>query len=119
MKDLTYYKEKLEVERDKLAKELDGLGTADPNKPGDWEVKVPDMDVLMADENEVADRAEEQHIDSIVLDELEARYQTVETALGKLEQGTYGVCETCAAPIEEERLEANPSAGTCKAHMNG
>ena len=118
MKDTSHYKAKLEEERDKLAHELNDLGVADPNKPGDWEVKVPEMDIMTSDENELADRAEEMHIDSIVLDELEGRYQNIENALVKIEQGTYGVCETCAGPIEDERLDANPAARTCKAHMN-
>lgn len=118
MKDISYYKAKLEAERDKLGHELDVLGTKDPKKPGDWEVKVPEMDIMTSDENELADRAEEMHIDSIVLDELEARYQNIVSALAKIDDGTYGTCAVCGAHIEEDRLDANPAAGTCKAHLN-
>ena len=39
-------------------------------------------------------------------------------ALEKIEKGEYGTCEVCAAEIEEDRLEANPSARTCKAHVD-
>lgn len=119
MKDVAVYKKQLEGERDKLATELEGLGTKNPDRAGDWEVKAPTMDIMSSDENELADRAEEMHIDSIVLDELEARYQAVTNALGKIERGAYGTCDVCAGPIEEERLDANPAAATCKAHMNG
>jgi RNA polymerase-binding transcription factor DksA len=42
---------------------------------------------------------------------------TVVHALGKIEAGTYGVCEVSGMDIEEDRLEANPAARTCKAHM--
>lgn len=118
MKDTSDFKKRLEEERDRLVKELNALGATDPNKPGDWEVKTPEMDVSTSDENELADRAEELHIDSIVLDELEARHQSVVDALKNIENGTYGVCTTCASPIEEDRLGANPAAATCKAHMN-
>lgn len=117
MKDTTHYKKILEEERDTLASELNELGTTDPNKPGDWEVKAPDMDVLMADENEVADRAEEQHIDSIVLDELEMHHQNILRALDKIEAGTFGTCEICNGEVEEDRLSANPAARTCKTHV--
>ena len=41
----------------------------------------------------------------------------VDEALEKIEKGTYGICETGGEKIEEDRLEANPSARTCKAHM--
>ncbi|HVW34952.1 MAG TPA: TraR/DksA C4-type zinc finger protein [Acidimicrobiia bacterium] len=37
----------------------------------------------------------------------------VEHALGKFEAGTYGVCESCGAPIPEARLEAKPAARLC------
>jgi RNA polymerase-binding transcription factor DksA len=117
MKDISHYKKILEEDRDKLTIELNGLGVTDPSTPGDWDVKVPSLDVSNADENEFADRAEEQHIDSIVLDELEIRYRNVCHALKKIDAGTYGICEVSGQPIEEDRLEANPAARTCKAHM--
>ena len=31
--------------------------------------------------------------------------------------GTYGSCEISGEAIEVERLEANPAARTCKAHI--
>ncbi len=37
----------------------------------------------------------------------------VRRALTKLDEGTYGVCDTCAAPIAEPRLEARPWATRC------
>lgn len=39
----------------------------------------------------------------------------IEHALQRLETGTYGSCEACAAPIPFERLEAIPSARYCVA----
>ena len=117
MKDVAYYQKILEEERDKLAVELNRLGKADPSKPGDWDVKAPEMDIMTADENELADRTEAIHIDSIVLDELEIRHANIERALHKVEEGAFGTCEVCEAQIEEDRLDANPAARTCKAHM--
>ncbi len=37
----------------------------------------------------------------------------VEHALGKFEQGTYGLCDSCGQPIAPERLEALPQASLC------
>jgi DnaK suppressor protein len=37
----------------------------------------------------------------------------VEAALGRLDEGTYGVCENCGSPIERDRLEALPYATLC------
>ena len=37
----------------------------------------------------------------------------IEKALGRIEEGSYGVCEECGAPIGDVRLEARPMATTC------
>ena len=37
----------------------------------------------------------------------------LERSLAQLDDGAYGVCERCGAPIGEERLEARPNARTC------
>jgi len=37
----------------------------------------------------------------------------VEHALGKLEKGTYGLCDFCGKPIPSDRLEAVPQANLC------
>jgi DnaK suppressor protein len=43
----------------------------------------------------------------------EAQLGAVETALGKLDAGAYGRCETCAGEIPEARLRALPLATRC------
>jgi len=37
----------------------------------------------------------------------------VVSALGRIENGVYGICECCAQPILIERLEAMPTASMC------
>ena len=37
----------------------------------------------------------------------------VHRALGKLDEGTYGLCDECGQPISSERLEAMPFATLC------
>ncbi|MCR4512964.1 TraR/DksA C4-type zinc finger protein [Aeromicrobium sp. 50.2.37] len=41
------------------------------------------------------------------------RLLAVEAALGRLDDGTYGVCEVCGEPIAEGRLEALPATTRC------
>ena len=49
--------------------------------------------------------------------ELEKRIRnqlaSVEHALAKFEEGTYGSCDNCGQPIPSERLEALPQASLC------
>ena len=44
-------------------------------------------------------------------------YMNKKSGLDKIKHGVYGKCQTCQEEIESERLEANPSARTCKKHM--
>jgi len=118
MNNYTQHKQALETEREKLKDELSELGIQDPLKPTEWTVKQPDLDIMTADENEAADKNEEYHINSIVLDELTVRYNNIQHALQKIDAGTYGTCEMCGEPIEADRLEVNPAARNCKAHMS-
>ena len=37
----------------------------------------------------------------------------VETALERLQDGTYGICERCGQSIAKARLEVRPAARTC------
>lgn len=37
----------------------------------------------------------------------------IDAALGRLDQGTYGACERCGAPIGAARLEALPAVRLC------
>ena len=45
--------------------------------------------------------------------ELSAMLADVTRALAKLDEGTYGVCDACGAPIPPERLEARPWTARC------
>lgn len=42
-----------------------------------------------------------------------ANVRRLEQAVERIEQGTYGRCVTCGAPIPPERLEAIPDVTTC------
>lgn len=115
--DTVPYTRTLEKERERLKEELSHIGVQDPHVPTTWNVCSPALDIMSADENEVADRMEEEHIDAIVLDELVARLHLVTHALDKVSAGTFGRCEICESMIEEDRLAANPAARTCKSDM--
>jgi RNA polymerase-binding transcription factor DksA len=52
------------------------------------------------------------------VDQLEKQLKDVKDALEKIENGSYGVCEVGGEEIEQDRLDVNPSARTCKVHMN-
>lgn len=116
-KDLEYFKNKLEKEKKLLESELSTIGRRDPDNPSDWQATPGKIQIDSADENEIADKMEELDENKAILDQLEPQLNEVRTALRKVENGTYGICEVSGHPIERERLEANPSARTCKKHL--
>ncbi|MBI2047771.1 MAG: TraR/DksA C4-type zinc finger protein [Parcubacteria group bacterium] len=117
--DTGYFKQKLEEERNLLEEELASLGQKNPDVKGDWEA-TPEKDASTQDpdENVKADRLEELAERSGIGAELEERLLNINRALKKIEEGKYGLCEISNEPIEEDRLRANPSARTCKKHLN-
>ena len=116
-KDLEYFKQKLEAEKANLEAELGTIGRKNPDNQADWEATGTSLDVLKSDENEVADTIEEYEGNTAIVKNLEKSYNEVLRALGKIENGTYGICEISGDPIEKERLEANPAARTSLAHV--
>ncbi len=114
-KDLNHYKDLLIKEKDLIVSELSDLAQ---NKGGDaWEASAVDP-VDTADREDVALNIEGYQEKDEIVRVLETQLSEVEHALSKIDSGTYGICEVSGEEIEEDRLEANPSARTCKSHIN-
>ncbi len=118
-KDTQHFKALLEKEKERIVRELGGLGRINPANTEDWVATPEDRDTMRADKNEAADAVEEYEGRAAVEVTLENHLQNIDAALKRIENGTYGVCEIGGEAIEEDRLEANPAATTCKAHLEG
>nr|WP_269329020.1 TraR/DksA C4-type zinc finger protein [Kineosporia babensis] len=55
----------------------------------------------------------EREHEQALLSQIDESIRDTEAALGRIEAGTYGVCESCAEPIALPRLEAFPRAALC------
>ena len=94
----------LTSERERLAAQIDSL------EPSTSQSRVDDN---FADLGQVAaEQGENQALAAQLRNEL----AEVERALQKLDDGTYGLCETCGQPIAPARLEAMPAARFCIDH---
>lgn len=124
---LNHFKKKLETEKDRLFSELKELGRVNPTNPEDWEPTYSNLHAAYGAEETAA---EADPIDQAALLEeyetrvategpIEAQYLYVKRALARIADGTYGYCTKNGEKhmIEHDRLEASPSALTCKAHM--
>jgi DnaK suppressor protein len=117
-KDAQVFKNKLLAEKAELEGELASIGQKNPTAKNGWEASTREMEVDKADENEVADKLEEYEGNTNILSQLDNQLTEVNTAIEKIEKGTYGICEKCGKPIEKERLEANPSARVSIKHSH-
>lgn len=115
--DYEHFKNKLEAEKKLVEEELEKVGRRNPDNLSDWEATPASKDTSQADENTVADGIEDYEENVAIVNTLETRYNDIKKGLEKIKQGTYGLCQVCGEEIDTERLEANPSAGTCRRHM--
>ena len=112
---IEHYKNLLLAEKAQLEKELADVGRINPNNPDDWEA-IPESTEKEADPNDRADEMESLEDNTAIVNELEVRWAHVKKALAKIEDGSYGKCETDGELIPEDRLDANPAALTCIEH---
>ncbi|HEX6330182.1 MAG TPA: TraR/DksA C4-type zinc finger protein [Actinomycetota bacterium] len=55
----------------------------------------------------------ERSKDQSILQHIDEQLADVEHAAQRLQKGTYGTCEACGRPIDEDRLRARPAARFC------
>ncbi len=96
----------LTEERSKLVHQLKELGaTEDGELRGDREFAdgFADAGAATAERTEVLG----------LVETLKQQVDEIDSALHKLDEGTYGVCENCGKEISPARLEARPASTYC------
>lgn len=120
MKDLIYFKKRLEEERAKIEEELAETSIKNPKNPNDWQAVQPSDTAVdrEPDPIDAADNIEDYEEAFSVTDVLEGRLLDINKALEAMQKGIYGKCNEGGElhDIGEDRLEANPAATTCIEH---
>jgi DnaK suppressor protein len=98
-------RKRLEEERDNLLAEIDSLAIDNQNQDDDYGVG----NHLADDATEVFTRERNLALRNNTQDLLDQ----VDSALKRLDEGTYGTCARCGNTINAERLEALPYATFC------
>jgi DnaK suppressor protein len=94
----------LTAERDDvqgLLKDTEAAGQAD---------RVSEVDSEAGDTGDAGQALQAQGEDDAIAENLRNRLETIERALGRLDEGTYGRSVRSGEPIPDERLEADPAA---------
>jgi DnaK suppressor protein len=105
MKSATNTRGLLELQQAELSEELERLTAVplDPMTPVSFGKRVGDGTTEAVERiNKVG-----------VADSLASKLKDVERALAKLDEGSYGECDSCGMPIPSARLEAMPWATLC------
>ncbi len=66
------------------------------------------------DTYDLASEERDREINFILSDRERVKIKQVDDALERLEEGTYGMCESCGLEIAEERLNAMPFTRLCR-----
>jgi len=66
------------------------------------------------DTYDLASEERDREINFILSDRERVKLKQIDDALERLDDGTYGVCESCGLEIAEERLEATPFSRRCR-----
>lgn len=94
-------KDRLLGDKARLEKDLETIDPARLESPGD-------------SEEEQADEVEEMASRVALAEVVRRRLKRIRSALTKMQNKTYGICENCGKAIEEKLLEIDPESRYCK-----
>ena len=103
---------RLEQERERLTRLRDGVNdesTGDENEP----VEAQELSVVDQHPADVGSEVFERQKDIAIAEGFDNELEEIEAALARIDDGSYGTCETCGKAIPKERLEAKPAARFC------
>ena len=109
--DTGHFRGILEEERRRV---LDAISYLHEETPGSLADETEEI-VGSSDNHlgELATATLDREIDYSLEENSEQVLKAIEGALERIDEGTFGVCQTCRRPISEERLEAIPYATQC------
>ena len=110
--DTDRFRTMLLEERERVRNAIDNLHRETPGNLEDTsgEINASGVDNHMGD---TATATLDREIDYSLEDNAGHVLAEIDAALERIEDGTYGICETCGRPISEDRLEAIPYATQC------
>lgn len=107
---LKQFRQLLVTERARYVNEIRSIAQNTAKSPREASGDLSGYTVHMADM--AADTYDRELSMDIVSSEQETLYQ-IDEALKRIDEGTYGVCQSCGKPITMSRLKAVPYASLC------
>jgi DnaK suppressor protein len=107
--DISRMKETLEAERTRVVAAIENIRNENPGTVED-ETGEETWDQHLAD---AATAMHDRELDYGIADNEQQLLGAIDTALQRIEDGTYGTCTNCGKSISPERLEALPWTTLC------
>ncbi|MCA1708548.1 MAG: TraR/DksA C4-type zinc finger protein [Actinobacteria bacterium] len=107
--DETAARQRLEKEKDRLTALVAHMAEGNEGEGAQLD-ELSTVDQHPAD---VGSETFEREKDMAILSTLEDQIAEVEKALERVQDGSYGKCESCGKPIGDERLDVVPTARYC------
>jgi DnaK suppressor protein len=108
--DVDRFREALLEERQRVEAAIENLHEEHPGTISDEAGEEAAYDNHLAD---TATETYDRELDYTLEENSEHVLADIDAALGRIEDGTYGICTNCGKQIPEERLEARPWATLC------
>ena len=110
--DVAHYRQLLLEKREAVSAALDNLQR---ENSGSLEEETGELVSGSADQHmaDTATETVEREIGNTLEEHDERLLDAIDAALRRMDEGTYGKCVNCGAPIPEGRLEAMPWATLC------
>jgi DnaK suppressor protein len=115
-KTIDELKQKLEKERTILEEQLKKFATKDEKMEGDWDTRFPKLEGNVSGSSSLEAAADEVEEYSTLLPmehSMELRLRNIDSALEKIKNGKYGLCEKCGKEIPIDRLNVSPESRLC------
>lgn len=109
-KDLDDFKKRLEDERGELQAQLTEI------EESTFKSSQSDISGESGFDEEFADAGTatfERERDLSIENNVKDLLQKIDRAIGRIDAGTFGICERCGKPIEKARIKALPYANLC------
>ncbi|HEY7397418.1 MAG TPA: TraR/DksA C4-type zinc finger protein [Gaiellaceae bacterium] len=111
--DTEQFERRLLEERERLLKSARYLHQ---ENPGSMEDELGEISGGGAGDNHLADMATvtyDRELDQGLEEGVQQTLEQIDAALARIQDGTFGLCETCGKPIAPERLQAIPWTTRC------
>ena len=108
--DAERFRSRLLEERQRVVDAIDNIHTENPGSLGD------ETDEPLFQDNHLGDVATatfEREMATTLEDNSTHVLGEIDGALARIDAGTFGTCQVCGKPIDQERLEALPWATLC------